>query len=137
MSGFDEVNADIRTGGGGYVTLQRVGDETAGVLVDVVTRQMRYKGELVKSKKTGEVRKEWVFTLETDKGVVKVTARENIQIATKEAMAKAKVSKLEKGAYMSFKVTEDSVRGEKSAEVDVNYTPPKFESLPDDDEAPF
>lgn len=137
MSGIDDVNNDIATGGGGYAKLQTKGTVVEGILLDVTTRQMVYKGDIVKSKNTGQPRKEWVFTLETPDGNVKVSAREGVQIATRDALERAGVAKLEVGAKIRFEVTKDSVRGVSSAEVAVEYIPPKFAALPTDDEAPF
>ncbi len=137
MSGFDDVNNDIATGGGGYAKLQKKGTVVEGILVDVTTRTMVFEGSIVLSKKTQQPRKEWVFTLDTPEGPVKVSAREGVQIATRQALEKAGVSKLEKGAKIRFEVTKDSVRGVASAEVDVTYTAPKMSSLPESDELPF
>lgn len=137
MSGFDDVNQDLMTGGGGYAKLQKKGTVVEGILTNVQTRPMMYEGAEVKSKKTGLPRKEWVFTLDTADGPVKVSAREGVQIATRNALEKAGVPKLEAGARIRFEVTADSVRGEKSADVSVEYIPPKFASLPQDDDAPF
>lgn len=135
--GFDDVNEAILTGGGGYAKLQQRGAVVEGVLVDVSTREMIYDGLVVKSKKTGQPRKEWVFVLDTNDGRIKVSARENIQIATRSALDKSGSTKLEAGAKIRFEVVKDSVRGEVSAEVVVTYTPPKFQVFADDDAPPF
>lgn len=138
MSGFDDVNNDIATGGGGYAKLQTKGTVVEGILLDVTTRTMVYDGTIVTAKKSGQPRKEWVFTLETPEGNVKVSAREGVQIATRKALENAGATKLERGAKLRFEVTKDSVRGVSSAEVDVTYEKPKFGALPvDDDDAPF
>lgn len=134
---FDDVNQDIATGGGGYAKLQKKGTVVEGILVDVKTRPMVFDGAVVLGKKSKQPRKEWVFTVETSDGITQVSAREGVQIATRNALERAGVPKLEKGAKIRFEVIADSVRGEKSAEVVVEYIPPKFAALPDDDEAPF
>lgn len=137
MSGFDDVNQDIATGGGGYAKLQTKGTVVEGILTNVQTRPMVYEGEVVLSKKTKQPRKEWVFTLDTPEGPVKVSAREGVQIATRNALEKTGKAKLEPGAKIRFEVTKDSVRGVSSAEVTVEYIPPKFAALPNDEDAPF
>lgn len=131
---FDDINEDIRRGGGSFVTLNKKGDEMVGVLLDVVKRPMQYDGKVVPNK-NGDPRIEWLFTLEIDGEVKKWAAKEKARFAIQDALAEGQL--LEKGGRLTVKVTKSSVQGKSQPEFEISYEGPKVQELADTDEPPF
>jgi hypothetical protein len=136
---FDAVNEVIRQAGGDWVKLSKTTDPIlVATLIDVKVQDKVFKGKKVLNAKTGEVRQEWLFTLDVEGAVKKWAAGETAQYAIRGALNDD--LKLEKGGRLRVEVTEDSVQGEKQATYAVEYIPPKFVSLPDntkDEDLPF
>jgi hypothetical protein len=134
VSGFDAINEEIRNGSGGYLKLNTAGQIVTGVVLDVVVREKVFKGNKVLNSKTGEVRKEWVFTLDIEGEPKKWAAGEVAQYAIRQALNGVKI---EKGGKLRIEVTKSSVQGESQAELNVEYIPPQFQSLPNTEDTPF
>jgi hypothetical protein len=133
---FDDVNNDIRNGGGSYLALNQEGQSASGVVLDVKKRKMVFNDKVVENK-NGEPRYEWVFTFDIDGETKKWAAKERGQIAVREALRAAGVDKLEPNSRLHIKVTKSSVQGKSQAEYEIKYEAPKFGSLPQDDDTPF
>lgn len=136
---FDDVNEDIRNGGGSFLTLNKTSDPVVkGVVLDVTKRKMVFNDKVVENK-NGDPRFEWLFTLEVDGQIKKWAAKERGQSAVRAAIQSAlgDQGKLEKGGVLTIKVTKSSVQGKSQAEFDISYQAPKVQTLADDDEPPF
>jgi hypothetical protein len=134
---FDDVNADIRNGGGNYLALNKQGEGVVGVVLDVKRRGMVFNGDPVLNKNK-EQRVEWVFTFDVNGETKKWAAKEQGQIAVREALRKAGVEKLEPNCRLNVKVTKSSVQGKAQAEYDITYEAPKLQGFSGSDEdTPF
>lgn len=138
MSGLDDLNNDIATGGGGYADLKTKGNVIEGVFLDGNVRDKYHDGKVVKSQ-AGNIRKEWVLTLDTSEGPTKVTANEDLQITIKKALREAEQIKLDRGCKLRIEVLKSTIQGKLVTDrFAVAYTPPKMGSLPvETDEPPF
>jgi hypothetical protein len=138
VSGLDDLNNDIATGGGGYANLKTKGNVIEGVFVDGSVRDKYHDGKVVRSQ-AGNIRKEWVLALDTPEGPTKVTANEDLQMTIKRALRDAGKEKLEPGCKLRIEVLKSTVQGKLVTErFAVTYTPPKMGSLPvETDEPPF
>jgi len=123
--------------GGAWVDLKVKGDKLKGTILDFEERDMSFEGEVKYKKGTTIVRKEWVFTLETDDtdgpeddGVRKVSLNESGQravlIAIKEAGVEPTV-----GGELIIAVVEDKPTPTSQAQYKAKYTAPaKAISIP-------
>lgn len=120
---FDDVNREIASSGGGWFKLtKKAHGVLKGKIVNVKVRDKEYQGKPVKSAKSGEVRKEWIFTLTDPEGnTVNWAAVESAQFAIRGAL---NGRKLEPGGFLQIAVVEDSVQGTKSAEYKAKYDGP-------------
>lgn len=138
MSGIDDINKDLATGGGGYANLKTKGTVVEGIFVDGQVRDKYHEGKVVRSQ-AGNVRKEWVLVLDTPEGRTKVTANEDLQMTIKRALQETDVQKFEQGAKLRIEVLKSTIQGKLVTDrFQVTYTPPKMGSLPvETDEPPF
>ena len=91
---FDQINDRIQTMGGRWAKLTHTGDKLVGTLLEAdETERTDPDGDVVRSKKTGEPRKVWNLTLQTDEradsdddGVRKFSANESCQGAIGKAV---------------------------------------------------
>jgi hypothetical protein len=134
---FDDVNQAIRSGGGSFAKLSVQGQVLEGNLLDCKVQEKIFEGKKVPNATTGQPRIEWLFSIETADGIKKFSAMEGAQSAVRTAMAEAGVEKMEMNGRIRIELTQEYKRNVQFAEYKVTYTPPKFQTLPDDDEAPF
>lgn len=131
---FDDVNQAIKNGGGSYAKLSVKGQILEGIVLDVKVQDKVFEGKKVPNATTGEPRKEWLFTLETNEGVKKFSAMEGAQTAVRNALNGVKI---EKGGKIRFELTQEFKRGVQYAEYVVEYIAPKFETVDDNEDVPF
>lgn len=135
--GFDEINADIRNGGGNYLALNKQGEKVTGILLDVKRRGMVFNNQPVLNK-NNEQRIEWVFTLDVGGETKKWAAKEQGQISVRDALRAAGVEKLEPNARLTVEVTKSSVQSKSQAEYKITYEAPKLQGFSGGDEdTPF
>lgn len=139
--GFAELNdriaANKKAQNSEYITLKKTTDTPLdGKLVDVKVRDKIWKDKPVQSSKTGEIRKEWVFTIETKDGVKKWTANEAGQWAVQGALNEDQ--KLKEGGRLQVRVVEDPPDTTSQATYKAFYSDPVTEfPVPDSDEPPY
>jgi hypothetical protein len=146
---FDDVNREVQSAGSAWVKLTKKSHGMLkGKLVNAETRDQRdMQGEVLKGKKSGVVRTEWVLTLEVDGETKKFSAKESAKTAIKAALDTAGVKSMASGGFLQIVVVEDSVQGKSQATYKAKYTAPvKSEDPwadeptsagPDADEPPF
>lgn len=148
---LDEINQQIATAGGKWVNLRRKTDGILeGTIVNVDQRQKTFEGAVVLSRKTGQPRIEWVFTLQTDlsdgggddDGLRKFGAVESAQRAITAAVNDTPMRKLAIGGKLKIAVTEDPASDRDQAQYKARYEPPAVETARaadpfDSDDSPF
>jgi hypothetical protein len=102
--GFNDANALLQTGGDPIAKFNAIGDSITGILVDAeVVDQTTPQGEVVTDTKTGRVKKQIVYTLQTDErdaaiedddGKRRVFAKWAIQQAITEALQEQGLEKV-------------------------------------------
>lgn len=141
--GFDDLNREVKSSSGEFVKLtKREHGTLEGRVVNVTVRNKQFQGKDVVSSKTGEPRKEWLFTLDVDGETKKFAAVESAQFAIRNALDGRE---MQPNSVLKIAVTEDSIPGKKSAEYKARYTPPapgsfKLDDAPapvEDDEPDF
>lgn len=128
---LDALNTAAQSMGGRWLKLRTTDDPAVdGVLLDFEQRQKTFEGEVVRSRKSGDPRIEWVFTFQTnarddddDDGIRKWSANESAQRAVAAAIKEAKV-KAETGGRLKVKVKADPENDRSQAEYVARYEPP-------------
>lgn len=85
----DDINAAAAAYAGNWVKMQSKADGAIeGIVLSFTVRDMTFEGDRLKSRKTGEQRKEWVFVVQPDGGgeAVKFSLKEAGQRAVAAAI---------------------------------------------------
>lgn len=153
---LDYINDQISSMGGRFVKPAVKGDMLRGEIVAAEERTKTYEGEPVRNRKTGEPRKEWVFTLryldakivspeygdkitqvkDSDDGLCIFVANESAQRAIGKASKTAGV-KLAVGAVLAVAVTEDPPTATSQAEYQAQVEAPALIDVTSSDDNPF
>lgn len=138
---LDELNNEISKSGGTYVKLNRKEHGVLeGVILDAEVRDKTFEGQVIVSRKSGQPRKEWLFTLDTGaEQPVKFAANEGAQFAIRQAVKDAG-GKLEKGGTLKVAVKQDPATSTQQAEYQAKYTAPTKTAVSDaiaEDAPPF
>lgn len=127
---LSELNEAVARSGGTWIGLREKGDRVEGTIIDFEERPKTFEGEPVLSRKSGQQRMEWVFTLQTgesegaaDDGVRKVSLDENGQRAVKKAIKDAG-SPAVVGGTLIIAVVADRETPTSQCEKKAKYTPP-------------
>lgn len=127
---LSELNDAAARSGGQWVKLAQRGDVLQGAILDFENRPKTFEGQPVLSRKSGEQRYEFVFTLQTedtegpeDDGVRKVALNEAAQRAVLKAIKDAGVD-AENGGHLLIAVVEDPPNDKAQAVYRAKYTPP-------------
>lgn len=111
---LSDLHNELQSARGRWVKLANKGDSIEGVVVGFEIRGLTWEGKPVISSKTGQQRREWVFTLRTDlrdddddDGIRKVPLKEAGQRAVRDAIADAKVTNPKAGDRLKIAVTKD------------------------------
>ena len=139
MSTLDHLQEAAASIGGNWAHLKSTDDpDVEGKVLAFEIREATFEGALVKSRKTGAQRYEWVFTLDTGNGeVTKISLNESgqraVSVALKEAGSTAKV-----GDTLKIGVAEDPPSEREQATYRARWTPaPASLGVPADDGEPF
>lgn len=137
---LDSLNNAIASIGGTWVKLRTKADPPVdGTILDFEERGKTFEGQPVLSRKSGEQRIEWLFTLQCagdgadDDGVRKLTANESMQRAIAKAIRDTK-TQAAKGGRLQVAVASDPENEREQAEYVARYSPP---ALPIGDADPF
>lgn len=140
---LDQLNQAAENMGGTWLKLNRKEHGVVeGLLVDFEIRDKTFEGAPVLSRKSGEVRKEWVLTLRCtpdasepdDDGLRKLSLNEAGQRALARAI-KESGHKAEAGGTVKIKVVADPETSTQQAEYAAKYEPPAKPLTSDIDEA--
>ena len=144
----EDINQQIASIGGKWVNLRRKTDGALeGIILDVQQREKTFEGQVIVSRKTGQPRIEWVFTLQTDthddndNGIRKFGAVESAQRAIAEAVKETPLKKLEEGGKLKIAVVQDPATDRDQAGYRARYEPPAARVADifgaDNDDEPF
>lgn len=125
---LDQLNDAAASLGGQWVKCKDLGDVIEGVVLDFEIRGKTFEGQPVLSRKSGEQRKEWVFTIQTDDrtdadddGVRKFSANESAQRAIAAAIKEAG-SPAKKGDRVKLGVSKAAASTTEQAEYKARWT---------------
>lgn len=111
---LDDLKHEIDSSRGRWVKLADKGDTIEGTVLAFEIRPMTFEGAPVLSRRSGEQRKEWLFTLQTnmrddddDDGIRKVPLKEAAQRAVRDAITEAKVAAPKAGDRLKIAVIAD------------------------------
>ena len=140
MTTLDDLNQAAASLGGEWAKLRTTDDPTIeGKVVAFEVRDKSFEGAPVLNRKTGQPRKEWIFTLDTGNGeTTKISLNESAQRAVSSALKEAG-STAKVGDTLKIGVAEDPPSDREQAIYRARWTPaPASLGVPaDDSNEPF
>lgn len=139
MTTLDDLNQAAASLSGDWVRLKTKADGAVeGRVVSFEVRDKTFEGEPVLNRKTKQVRKEWVFTLDTGNGeIAKLSLNESAQRAVSAALTEAGVQ-AQVGDILKIAVKADAASDREQAVYQAKWTRPAGAlNVPTVNEEPF